>query len=266
MTQELPKFENPPVVEVALSVQFDRLEASTTQFGLAWQRFRDRFGTVEEKPELEPSFERFDPPKKAVPGVSFKFNAFSVPRLWFLNDSGNELLQLQRDRFVRNWRKTEGQPDYPQYDNLRGAFLADWTQFVSFVSEELRTQPVPNQVEVTYVNIIESIGGNSILTCLSETYSDDYLTAAEASEIQLRYVLSDDENRPWGRLHIASAPVVRTVDDEPVVRLSLTARGAPGEKNTDGAMQALDACHVAVVRGFASVTSTQMHSTWGRRS
>ena len=49
-----------------------------------------------------------------------------APRFWFVNESGNELVQVQRDRFIRNWRKTEGQPGYPSYDNLREAFADDW--------------------------------------------------------------------------------------------------------------------------------------------
>ncbi|MFN9538051.1 MAG: hypothetical protein ACK6A8_02220, partial [Planctomycetota bacterium] len=72
MPQLLPEFENPPVVEVALSVQFDRLDVATPQLSLVWQRFRDRFGRIEDKPELEAAYERFGPAEKRAHGVRFE--------------------------------------------------------------------------------------------------------------------------------------------------------------------------------------------------
>ena len=269
MPRTLPEFEKPPVVEVALSVQCDRLEANTAQLGLVWCEFRERFGRVEEKPELEPVMERFGPPKKLVPGVRFEIGAVPGPRLWLLNEEGNELVQLQRDRFIRNWRKTEGAPNYPRYENLREAFLGDWNTFVVFVNEELKSSPVPNQVEVTYVNVIETPapgGLDEILACISKSYSDDYLNEPESSEVQFRYVLKGEDNKPWGRLHVAAAPGFRATDEQPVVRLSLTARGNPPSQDTDGVMGAMDAGHEAVVRGFTSVTTPGMHAVWGRKS
>ena len=39
----LPEFDNPPVIEVALSVQFETLaNLRTPQIGVLWQEFRDR--------------------------------------------------------------------------------------------------------------------------------------------------------------------------------------------------------------------------------
>jgi len=59
MIKPLPEFKNPPVTEVAISVQFDRLDITNTQMGLVWQRYRQRFKRIEEKPELDPEFENF---------------------------------------------------------------------------------------------------------------------------------------------------------------------------------------------------------------
>jgi len=268
MPRTLPEFEKPPVVEVALSVQFDRLDTNTAQLGLVWTQFRERFGNVQEKPELEPVIERFGLPKKLVPGVRFEVGAAPAPRLWFLNDEGNELVQLQRDRFIRNWRKTGGEPNYRRYENLREAFLNDWDTFVAFVNEEMKSAPVPNQIEVTYVNIVEmppSGGLDKILACIGTTYSDDYLNEPESSEVVFRYVLKGKDDKPWGRLQIAAAPVIRASDHQPAVRLSLTARGSPPSPDRDGVMQAVDAGHEAVVRGFTSATRPEMHTVWGRK-
>ena len=114
MNRPLPKFDNPPVVEVALSVQFERLSISAAHIGLVWQKFRDRFPNIEEKPEIEAAIEQFGPPERKGPGVRFEVGVMPIPRFWFVNQDGSELVQVQRDRFIRNWRKKDGGPGYPK--------------------------------------------------------------------------------------------------------------------------------------------------------
>ena len=51
----LPDFENPPLVEVALSVQFEPIEQMRTpQIGLLWTEFRHRFPVTQEHPPVDP--------------------------------------------------------------------------------------------------------------------------------------------------------------------------------------------------------------------
>jgi uncharacterized protein (TIGR04255 family) len=269
MSQSLPEFEHPPVVEVALSVQFDRLDVATPQLGLVWQRFRDRFGRVEDKPELEAAFERFAPTEKRAHGVRFEIGSLPGMRHWFVNESGNELVQVQRDRFVRNWRKTEEQPEYPRYANLLSAFVPDWNSFEKFVKEELDVQLVPNQCEVTYVNIIEAKGAGrlcDVLSIVNDRSTYGHLNEPETAELQFHFALKGNDDRPWGRLHVDAGTAVRLSDNQPVVRLSLTARGNLPSQDRDGMLASLDSCHEAVVRGFSSITTPAMHKTWGRKS
>jgi hypothetical protein len=119
------------------------------------------------------------------------------------------------------------------------------------------------------VNIIEATDAgrlDQILEWISGSYSDEYLANPEEAEVQLRYTLKDATEKPWGRLHIAATPAIRLADNRPVVRLSLTARGNPQSQDFAGAMVALDAGHEAVVRGFASVTTADMHTIWNRKA
>ena len=257
------------MIEVALSVQFERLNVTTPHLSLVWQRFRDRFAHVEEKPELDGTFERFGSPDRIVPGVRFQVGASPTLRFWFINEPGSELVQVQRDRFIRNWRKQDGVPDYPRYDKLRAAFVGDWETFAKFVTEELNASLVPTQCEVTYVNIVEATDPSRIdriLSCISGKHSDGYLSEPEGVEVQLRYVLKNETEKPWGRLHVVATPAIRAADNSAVVRLSLTARGNPPSQDLEGAMKALDVGHEAVVRGFASITTPEMHTVWGRKS
>lgn len=96
MRDPRPSYENPPVVEVALSVQFEPIKAlRTPQLGLLWQEFRDRFPVIEEHPPLEPVIERFGGLPRASRGtVQFQMlDTPPVPRCWFLNNEGTELIQ-----------------------------------------------------------------------------------------------------------------------------------------------------------------------------
>lgn len=264
----LPKYDKPPVIEVALSVQFDRLKVATAQLALVWQKYRDRFPVLREKPELDAVIERFGPPKAVIPAVRFEVGAAPSPRLWFVSQSSCDLVQVQHDRFVRNWRKTEDVPDYPSYDNLRGKFAEDWEIFSKFVAEEVKAPLSPNQCEVTYVNILDDLNPSELsklFAWVSGDASDSYLGEPEDAELTLRYRLNDDEGRPWGRLHIDAAPAIRASDNKPVIRLSVTARGAPSTKDTGGAMECLDKGHEAVVRSFTSITTPEMHKAWERK-
>lgn len=269
MTASLPKYDKPPVIEVALSVQFDRLNVTTAQLGLIWQKYRARFPKLQEKPELDAIVERFGPPKAVIPAVRFEMGAVPAPRLWFISESDCDLVQVQRDRFIRNWRKTDGNPDYPSYEKLRGSFAKDWELFAHFVAEEIKAPLVPNQCEVTYVNILEDLRPSDLpklFTWVSGKTTDGFLGEPEDAELTLRYQLKDDNGQPWGRLHIVAAPAMRATDSKPVIRLSITSRGAPATKDFDGAIACLDKGHEAVVRGFTSITTPEMHKTWERKA
>src|ERR1035437_1636199 len=111
---DLPNFENPPVVEVVLSIQFDPIvHLQTVQIGLLWAKFRREFPKVEERGPLNPVVERFGAP--ASPKIGVRFEAREIPplaRVLFLNAPENQLVQVQPDRFIHNWRKTTGMGEY----------------------------------------------------------------------------------------------------------------------------------------------------------
>lgn len=271
MTQPLPEFDNPPVVEVALSVQFEKLASlHAPQLGYVWQLYRNRFPKTEEQPPLEPAFEQFGPRAVGRPGVRLELvPAPPAPRLWLLNESGTELVQVQQDRFVRNWRKQDDGDEYPRYKCLSGLFREDFLAFCRLIEAEQWGRVEPNQCEVTYVNIIAEgwqdhgdVG--QVLTFFSPSYSDEGLGKPEEAAISLKYVLKDEAGEPAGRLHIAANPVIRVSDNRPAIRLHLTARGKPRTSNIDGVMAFLDQGHEAIVQGFASITTTKMHQVWKR--
>src|SRR5438874_10786963 len=106
----LPDFENPPVIETVLGVQFAPLSRFTVPyFGLYWQKIKHEYDHFEVYPPLASLIEEFGtavpsrpPPRQ--PQVSIELTNEPGIRCWFLDKSENNLIQVQQDRFVHNWK------------------------------------------------------------------------------------------------------------------------------------------------------------------
>jgi uncharacterized protein (TIGR04255 family) len=273
MTDPLPSFDCPPVVEVVLGTQFDPIKAlRAPQIGLLWQEFRTQLPITEEQPPLDPVIERFGAVRKATQGVSFQIlDVPPIPRIWYRNESGTELVQVQTDRFIHNWRRIADDDQYPRYEPLRTTFADDLERFVTFVQRENLGEFAPNQCEVTYVNHIipddawtEHGELDKVLTVFRQEYSDRFLAKPEDARLSVRYVIPSAAGEPLGRLHISADPVFRTKDDVQMIRLNLTARGRPAGPGMDGVLNFLDIGREWVVRAFASITTKEMHRIWRR--
>ena len=152
----LPEFDNPPVIEVALSIQFNPLVLlRSAHLGLLWNEFSDKFSKSEDHFPQDSVFEKFEIP--GPPKVQFQFEEKPpVPKCWLLTENGEELIQIQQDRFVHNWRKVKGEGEYPRYENIRDKFKEELNTFSEFIAREKLGTMAPNQCEVTYVNHIIS--------------------------------------------------------------------------------------------------------------
>ncbi len=274
MTRNLPDFANPPLAEVALSVQFEPLEKlRTPQIGLLWNEFRQRFPATEEHAPLDSEFERFGIPRTSAPIVRMQMlETLPVPRVWFLNEAGTELIQVQQDRFIHNWRKVGEGDAYPRYERLRQTFQSELEAFQAIVAREQCGEIVPNQCEVTYVNHIVAGEGwtnhgqlSQVLTMFQTNYSDDRLGEPEDARLSIRFILRDDDQKPIGRLHAAVQPVFRREDNQPMFVVTLTARFRPAGERIEDVLCCLDRGREVIVRAFASMTTPQMHQVWGRK-
>ena len=270
----LPEFDNPPVVEVALSVQFDPIaNLRTPQIGMLWQEFRDRFPKTEEHPPLETVIERFGVSPSPKGNARFQvLSALPAPRCWFLNDQGTELVQVQHDRFVHNWRKLGDDDTYPRYDHVRATFEGELKRFGDILTRDGLGELDSNQCELTYVNHIVSGEGWSthgqlgdIITLFNLQYTDVFRPQPEECRLAARYVILNTIGEPVGRLHVAVEPVYRSADDVPMFALTLTARGRPLSDGVSGVLEFLDLGRQWIVRTFASITTPKMHALWRRK-
>lgn len=270
----LPDFNKPPLIEVALSVQFDMLQdLSVAHLGVLWEKkFRPKFPKTEQHGPLKPLLESFTRPTGPDQPVRFEFlDSPPTPRLWFLNSEETELIQIQPDRFIRNWRKQRDTEIYPRYDELRKKFCKDLDSFREFLREEGLPDINPAQCEVTYVNHITPNQGwdkhgqaHKIISLLSSPAKHAFPSEPEDIRLFAKYSILDNSAQPIGRLHVTFEPAFRRKDDTPLYVLTLIARGHPAGQTIDGVLSFFDKGHELIVRGFTSVTTPEMHQIWER--
>lgn len=267
--RDLPDFRKPPVVETVLSLQFEPIaELTTAHIGLLWQRFRGRLPLVEEHPPLPPVSEKFGPPSALQAEVTIEERP-PIPRVWFLNDSKTELIQVQPDRFIHNWRKMGGMEPYPRYETIRESFRSEVAILEGFLSDENLGILAVNQCEVTYVNHVEPMSvwqrhgelGKAISVRLTST---SILPNPEDLGVRLRFVIPNEGGEPIGRLHVAVQPAWKKSDGSPILTLNLTARGSPIGAGIEGAFEFFDLGRRWIVNGFADLTTAEMHRAWER--
>lgn len=270
---DLPDFDDPPVVEVALSVQFTPLaQFRTVHVGGLWERFRNRFKTFREQPPIEPVFETFGA-QRASGQITLELRSGPpIPRLWFINEDETQLVQFQNDRFIHNWRKVGDAVNYPRYESIKEEFIGEIGELSNFLQEQSVGEIVPNQCEITYINHIRS-GRNEdlredlgrVLRVVSPMTSlSAGPLAFEDARMSMRFVISSDENKPIGRL-IVNAEPARDRDGTPIIVLTLIARGNPVEPTLEKAFDFLDLGRDKIVRGFALLTTDEMHKRWKRK-
>jgi uncharacterized protein (TIGR04255 family) len=189
-----------------------------------------------------------------------------------LNEAGTELVQVQQDRFARNWRKAGDGDTYPRYEYIREQFQRDFGLFQDFLRKNDLGTCVPVQCEVTYVNHIqrgavwESHGEvNRVIQPWSGQTSDDFLPPPDDVAIVAKYIIPDQLDEPAGRLTVEVIPAYRSPDDVHMLVMNMVARGRPLGAGTDGVMRFLDTGRDWIVRGFASITTKAMQKAWERR-
>ena len=190
------------------------------------------------------------------------------PRIWLLDSERRELIQIQHDRFTRNWRKSGTEDRYPRYeDHIRPNFEHDYQAFCDFVRDEGIGDVNVLQCEVSYFNQIRTVEG--VWTrpddmhhafCLYDPVETGS-TAVSLEGFQLRQSFRmTAENEFKGRLYAEIGP--GQVGGESVIQYHLTARGHPGTNSAEDALAFLDLGRESIVRYFAASTSPAMRQEW----
>lgn len=269
--EESVSFARPPLVELALAVQFEPLDKlQGPELGLWWAQIRDRFPIVERYAPRPTAQELFGE-SVVAPQVRFALSdAPPLPLYWFLSEDKTELIQLQQDRFVANWRKGGADQEYPRYSHVRRRFEEEFTSLMGFIESEGIGHVNPNQCEITYVNHMIAGDGwedfsqmDRVFTVWAPHYNEPFTLPLEDARFTARYGFTDVQGAALGRLYVAVEPAYRIEDRKPMIVMTLTARGRPDGPAIDGVMSFIDRGHDAALLGFKAVTTTEMQKRWG---
>jgi hypothetical protein len=120
-------------------------------------------------------------------------------RAWLINEQGTNLIQIQEDRFLFNWKKGSGNAPYVGYPKVVSGFHEQWNRYKAFLRAEL-SEPVPTQLEMTYWNFLA--GSWELLRDHRHDPSDDSRFLPPPEVFNWRSTFSLPEG--MGRLHVTA--------------------------------------------------------------
>jgi len=257
----LPNYENPPVIEVVCGITFKKIENfKVPHLGLFWQKVRDSYPTCQHAQPLGFSPEQFD--------MSDGF-PFPLPRVWFINEQKNGLIQLQNNKFLYNWRKIHQDESYPRYQTVINAFKKTLDIFKKYLEDEKLGALEPIECELTYLNHILKGEGWESVTDIYRILPDFNWFSKEKEFLpeplnlgwHTSFALPEDR----GRLTVKLDQAERKIDKCPVYILNITARGLGADKSMDAIWSWFEIAHEWIVRGFTDLTDTKVQKTiWER--
>jgi uncharacterized protein (TIGR04255 family) len=255
-SQSLPDYDKPPVIEVVCGISFETIEKFRgPHLGLFWQKVRKKFPLCEHAQRLE-----FTPPELDLKNY--------VPRIWFINDNKNMLIQLQNNKFFFNWRRMQQEEDYPRYKTIIKAFKTNLEIFNKFLEDENLGSVKPIKCELTYINHIpkgdgwDSLGDiNGVFRDLTWSSKKRFLKPPIGLGGQVLFALPDDN----GRLNVTLQHGERKIDKLPMLILQITATGLGSDKSNDAVWKWFEIAHEWIVCGFTDLTGTSIQKNiWQR--
>ena len=268
----LPEYDRPPVVEVALAVEFEQAIAfRSLDLGRIADAWADSLPRAEERPMLprmeSPDDELVDDLLDTLFDIE---EPVRPPRLWLQNDEGDQVVQVQRDRLVVNWRK-EGSGDYPRYKIVRDRLQDAWHRLVGVCSDLGYDTPIPELCEIQYINHIGMDQGWSspqdtakLIVPWRGIKNPSYIPSNHLCQFSLHCHFPEDRE---GWLNVDGWTTSTPTDEDPNAMrmvLNLTSRGHALSEDFDSALDFFDVAHVWIVQGFTAITSPDAHDTWRR--
>jgi uncharacterized protein (TIGR04255 family) len=260
----LPEYEKPPVNEVVCSILFDPLDKFLNAYlGILWEKYKPEYTKCEEAAPLVPVVETFDQSEPT-------FELLPLPRTWFVHARDHKIIQVQRDRFLHNWRKVQPDDPYPRYETIIDDFQNHLAKFTELLRENELGLLMPRQYELTYVNHIYQGEGWDTISDVGTIFpnfswqkrEDSFLPSPVNVNWQTVFNLPDRA----GRLHARLRNGIHQDNRRHVIIFEITARGIGRYQTLDTMREWFDLSHEWVVRAFADLTDLQVQKDLWRRT
>jgi uncharacterized protein (TIGR04255 family) len=264
---DLPDYENPPIDEVAIGVQFPPISGMyDAHVGLYWQKIRGDYPRAESQPRVESPIEAasLSASQPLVP-IQFPMSVPTQGRTFLIAEEDDYLIQVQNTRFIQNWRRREAA--YEHFEEIWDLFESHYRTFKELLTNEGLAAPRVQQVEVTYINWIVDLPPSKFLKPATQSALSAYGRVLEPEDLGLnaRYRL-DDGTGAVERLYVQGQAVVRASD--PSVsgyQLALVHRAANATGLVDEEIRSYAyAGRTVIVNAFTDLTTPLAHEHWSR--
>ncbi len=241
-------FKNPPINEVVIATYFNPplSDLRSEHIGLFWEKIRNEFPVVRQQPPVGT-------------GLAVVANEiFPMPRYWFIADDGINLIQIQQNAFMFNWRRRGG--EYPRFHrNIKPTFDKYYGLFSEFIRREINTaEPAIDLCELTYVNTLERCEfwtGPQDTTKVIPSFSilAPGINASGSPEFNCNYAYGVTADL---QLNIGIRSGINPQQQNaPVLMFEIKASGRVGQIAKPGTDEWFERAHDVILRCFVGMTS-----------
>ena len=256
--QSTIKYQSPPIDEIVCGIRFDSIKKLRSgHIGILWQKLRPDFPDIEDHILVHPApREDLENPDK-----------LPLPRVWFIHKNENDLVQLQRNRFLHNWRKRLPEDEYPGYARVIDNFEKYLSCLQAFLVEENLGSLVAQEYELTYIDLIPKGNGWENLRDLGRVFPNllsltrQSIFSTDIRNINWQTVLALPND--LGQLRVALRNGTRVSDNQQFLHVEFNAHSnQPYQPMRDW----FDAAHDAVIELFSTLVSDEIQGKyWGRK-
>lgn len=269
MPQSRPKdlidFNSPPIAEVAVAIHFDSIRNfSQAYIGQFWNVIKSEFPNTLDQPPMVPINRDKIPQLQTTFSIEIVGGA-NLNRTWFLNDSGEKIVQLQNDRLILNWQKNESNK-YEHFEPIAEEFLSIFQKFEKFCSEN-KFEMNNIVVEVTYINNIEAESIDQFTNAMDMHHLETSGINVISPYQQLTF-RTDPTNEltseTW--LDVAITPLAAQIESKgQQFNLTLTFISKLESSEPEKVEKTLLVGRRMIDNTFESITTPDMHERWDKK-
>lgn len=252
-------YKNPPLDEIIGGIHFDSIKGlQAGHLGVLWQKFGPDFTSTEDHNLLSP-----------ISDDEMNYRSLPpLPRVWFVHKDENELIQMQFNRFIYNWRKRRPDDRYPGYPTFMGNFQEYLSRFQEFLIEQELGDFTPRRYELAYIDHILQHEGWETISDLEKVFPNFIAYKGHTTlppdirgiNWQIAFGLPND----LGQLNLSIRNAQRTIEKDHLLRVEFRAISNP----LHGDMRSwFNDAHDVILDLFSTVISNEIQEKyWGRKS
>ena len=249
------KFQNPPINELIITTYFNPPISNlrNEHVGIFWSRINDDF----------PKSSQQIPIGGAERIIDVKNEMSPMPRYWFISKDEINLIQVQKNAFMLNWRRHEA--DYPRFSTyLKPTFDKYFSMFSEFIRKHTDTSELTIDLcQLTYINVIKRCefwsgpeDTRNVIPSFSVPDPGVIFQNAPAFDCNYIFDLPPDLQLLVKVRNVVVSP--KSDEAEPVLIMEIQANGRLGKASKLETDPWFDRAHEAINKCFIGITNTEI--------